>query len=172
MLSRVARILLTASAVAPVGISYAWVSYTQSEYRVMVIAIAVSVLALVACLGILRYARSTLEEINFRTQSIEPSDSESLGFMIFYILPLFTDKIASLNWAAWIPIVGMFSLVVGSGYGYHFNPLLSLLGWHFYKVTSTDGVTYVLITQRHIRTASEAITVGQLTEYILLDLRR
>jgi hypothetical protein len=50
--------------------------------------------------------------------------------------------------------------------------LLSVLGWHFYKVTSDDGVTYVLVTRNQIRTASEPLQVGQLTEYILLDLRK
>jgi hypothetical protein len=172
MLSRIARLLLTASAVAPVGISYAWVSATQGAYTVMWAALAVSAIALAACVGIIRYAKNNLEVMNFRVAAVEPADSENLGFMILYTLPLFTDKIASLNWAAWIPIVVMFALVVGSGYGYHFNPLLSVLGWHFYKVTSDDGVTYVLVTRNQIRTASEPLQVGQLTEYILLDLRK
>lgn len=170
MLSRVARVLLTATAVAPVGLSYAWVSYTQGQLKVMMISLVVSAVALASCVYILRYAQAHLEKISFRIQAIEPSDTENLGFMLIYVLPLFTDKIENLNWAAWMPIVVMFSLVVGSGYGYHFNPLLSLLGWHFYKVTSSDGVTYVLITRKHIRTVSEALTVGQLTEYILIDL--
>lgn len=172
MLSRVARFLLTASAIAPVGLSYAWVAYTQGDMTVVLIAALVSFVTLVSGLLMLWYSRVNLEPMDFRPQSIEPADSEPLGFMIFYTLPLFTDRVASLNWAAWIPIVGMFSLVVWSGYGYHFNPLLSIVGWHFYKVTSSDGVTYVLVTRRHIRSASEALKVGQLTEYILLDLRR
>lgn len=172
MLSTVARLFLTASAVAPVGVSYAWVAWTQGQHKITLIAAAVALVALVACVFILWFARRNLEVINFKAQAIEPADSENLGFMLLYVLPLFTDRIEALNWAAWVPIILMFSLVVGTGYGYHFNPLLSILRWHFYKITSDDGVTYVLITKRHIRTAKEALQVGQLTDYILLDLRK
>jgi hypothetical protein len=59
---------------------------------------------------------------------------------------------------------------VATGAGYHFNPLLSILGWHFYKITSTEGVKYVLVTRKYIRTAADIIAVGQLTDYMLVDL--
>src|SRR5215217_2273331 len=81
-------------------------------------------------------------------------------------------KIEALNWELWVPIVVVFAIIIGTGYGYHFNPLLGIMRWHFYKVTSEDGVTYVLITKKHLRTAAGIHRVGQLTEYILLDLER
>ncbi len=92
--------------------------------------------------------------------------------MLLYLLPLFTDKINTLNWELWIPVIAIFSFITAFGYSYHFNPLLGLMGWHFYKVESTDGVTFVLITKKHLRTAADTLMVGQLTEYILLDLER
>ena len=64
----------------------------------------------------------------------------------------------------------VFVLVVSTGYGYHFNPLLGLLGWHFYKVGTEEGVTYVLITKKELRSAKQCLTVGQLTEYIVIDI--
>ena len=48
--------------------------------------------------------------------------------------------------------------------------MLGLMGWHFYKVESAEHVTFILITKKHLRTAATQIKVGQLTEYILLDL--
>jgi hypothetical protein len=69
-----------------------------------------------------------------------------------------------------LPVIIVFAVIVGTGFGYYFNPLLGLLQWHFYRVTSTDGVTYVLITRKHIRSVVEELKVGQLTEYMLLDL--
>ncbi|RWT04598.1 hypothetical protein [Aeromonas caviae] len=53
---------------------------------------------------------------------------------------------------------------------YHFNPLLGLMGWHFYKVSTPEGVTYVLVTKKELRRAQEGLTVVQLTEYIVLDI--
>ena len=42
--------------------------------------------------------------------------------------------------------------------------------WHFYKVGTPKGVTYVLITKKELRHASQLLTVAQLTEYIVIDL--
>jgi hypothetical protein len=171
MLSTLARLMLTASSIAPVGFTYAWVAYFQGQAKVAIIAALVGVAAVILCLLVLRYARKKLEKLKFNLQTIEAADSENLGFMLLYLLPLFTDKIVTLNWELWIPTVLVFGLIIATGYGYHFNPLLGILQWHFYKITSIEGVTYVLITKKHLRSAEEPLTVGQLTEYILIDLR-
>jgi hypothetical protein len=171
MLSTLARLMLTASSIAPVGFTYAWVAYFQGQAKVAIIAALVGVAAVILCLLVLRYARKNLEKLKFNLQTIEAADSENLGFMLLYLLPLFTDKIVTLNWELWIPTVLVFGLIIATGYGYHFNPLLGILQWHFYKITSIEGVTYVLITKKHLRSAEEPLTVGQLTEYILIDLR-
>jgi hypothetical protein len=170
MLSKIARLMLTASSIAPVGFTYAWVAYLQDEGRVAIIAVVISLLAVFLCLFILRFARKNLEALPFHAKEIEAADSENLGFMLLYLFPLFTDKIGSLNWSVWIPLLVIFGVIVATGYGYHFNPLLGIMQWHFYKVTSTEGVTFVLITKKHLRGAMEKISVGQLTEYILIDL--
>jgi hypothetical protein len=150
--------------------TYAWVAYFQDEKRIALLAAIVGIVAVLACLCVLKFARKNLESLPFKAESIEPADTENLGFMLLYILQLFTDKIATLNWELWLPIILVFSIIVATGYGYHFNPLLGLMQWHFYKITSVDGVTYVLITKKYIRTAAGPLNVGQLTEYILIDL--
>ena len=85
-------------------------------------------------------------------------------------MPLFTGRFGALDWTIWVPTIIIFGVITATGYNYHFNPLLGLLGWHFYKVESTEGVKYVLITKKQLRTAADSIKVGQLTEYILLDV--
>ena len=64
----------------------------------------------------------------------------------------------------------IFTVVTSTGYSYHFNPLLGVMKWHFYKVGTPKGVTYVLITKKELRHASQLLTVAQLTEYIVIDL--
>ena len=44
------------------------------------------------------------------------------------------------------------------------------MGWHFYKVLSKEGVAYVLVTKKQLLDAKNTVLVGQLTEYILIDL--
>lgn len=171
MLNSLARILLTASAIAPVAFTYAWAALFQDSQRVALLAVAIGVAVLFACLIVIRLSQAKLERFSFDVDQVEPADSENLGFMLLYVLPLFTDKIADLNWAVLLPFVGVYFFVVATGYAYHFNPLLNILGWHFYKVTSTGGVTYVLITRRQIRSTSGTMRVGQLTEYMLIEVQ-
>lgn len=170
MLGSLARILLTASSIAPVSLVYSWVAYMQGEVRTALISLAVGGILWVACLCLLRFSRRHLEVLPFRAASVEPADAESFGFMLLYLLPLLTDRIGTLNWSVLVPIVIVFSVIIGTGYGYHFNPLLGIMRWHFYKVTSQSGVTFVLVTKKQIRTAADDLRVGQLTEYILLDM--
>jgi hypothetical protein len=170
MFNWLARILLTSTAIAPVGFTYAWVALSEGEYRTSLIIACLSVAAFILCLLMLRFAKRNLEKIPFKPKTIEAADRENIGFMLLYLLPLFTSKVSSMNWNLWIPTLGIFALITANGYGYHFNPLLGLMRWHFYKVASEEGVTYVLITKRHLRNASAELIVGQLTEYILIDI--
>ena len=170
MLTSFAKLLLTATAVAPVSLTYAWVAWYQCENLIAIIACGLAIFMLAICVLLLRYVSSHSESLPLNAASIEPADSESLGFMLLYVFPLFTDSIEALNWELWAPIMILFGVIIGTGYSYHFNPLLGLLGWHFYKVTSAGGVTYVLITKKHLRNAASVGRVGQLTEYVLIDL--
>ena len=144
MLSGIAKVILTASAIAPVGFTYSFVAFTQGEPLIGSLALILSIAAVLICLIVVRYARDTIEATTFRPTSIEASDRETVGLMLLYLLPLFTDKVNTLNWALWVPTLLVFAMVTATGYSYHFNPLLGVLGWHFYKVSSEEGVTYVL----------------------------
>jgi len=171
MLSKAARLMLTSTAVAPVLLTYAWVAFQADETHLAVLLLSACALLVAVCLGLLWYAKRNLERMKFSATSVEAADRENMGFLLLYLLPLFTADITALNWQVWIPAIIVFGAVVATGYSYHFNPLLGLIGWHFYKVGTTEGVTYVLITKRQLRNATEAIEVGQLTEYIVLDVR-
>ena len=170
MLSKLAKLLLTSTAIAPVGFTYAWVAYRDKEVVLGIVILSISILLLVICLALLRFSKSHLEKMDFTATTIEAADRENMGFLLLYMLPLFTASFTSLHWDIWIPALIVFGLVVGTGYSYHFNPLLGLMGWHFYKVSTPEGVTYVLITKKQLRTANKPLTVAQLTEYIVIDI--
>lgn len=170
MLNWFARLLLTSTAIAPVLITYAWMAYRDGALQQSAILLGLCVLLVFLCIGMLVYSTRQLERTQFKATSVEAADGENTAFLLLYLLPLFTADFASLNWQLWVPAILIFGVVVATGYSYHFNPLLGLLGWHFYKVGTAEGVTYVLITKRHLKNATETIEVGQLTEYIVLDL--
>jgi len=170
MLNWIARLLLTSTAIAPVLLTYAWVAYQAERGLQATVLLGVCFSLFLICLGMLAYSKKYLERLNFKAVSVEAADRENTAFLLLYLLPLFTADFTSLNWQLWVPAILIFAVVIATGYSYHFNPLLGLLGWHFYKVNTSEGVTYVLITKRHLRNATEALEVGQLTEYIVLDL--
>ncbi len=166
MLNVLARLLLTSTALAPVGFTYAWVAWLQGMPILAAALCISSLLLLFNCVLMIGSARRSLAASNFRAVSIEAADHENTAFLLLYVMPLFTSQFNTLNWKFWIPTIAMFGFITATGYNYHFNPMLGLLGWHFYKVKSTEGVTFVLITKKHLRTAASELKVGQLTEYI------
>lgn len=170
MLSSFAKLALTSTAIAPVLLTYSWVALQSSEHSVALWLLGVCIVLTVVCVTLLGYAKLHLERMNFAATSVEVADRENIAFLLLYLLPLFTAQFATLDWQVWLPAIVIFGAVVATGYNYHFNPLLGLMGWHFYKVGTKEGVTYVLITKKQLRNARESIEVGQLTEYIVIDL--
>lgn len=169
MLNSAAKLMLTSTAIAPVLITYAWVAFQSDDMRSMVALLIGCVVLVLICLGLLKYAQKHLERVKFSVVSVEAADRENMGFLLLYLLPLFTSQFDSLNWQIWIPTILVFGAVVATGYSYHFNPLLGLMGWHFYKVGTKEGVTYILITKKQLRNTIDTIEVGQLTEYIVME---
>lgn len=169
MFSTLAKWLLTSTAIAPVALTYAWVVYQAGNWQLAAGLTALCVVLVIVSLGLLRFARKTIERVNFKAQTVEAADNENIAFLLLYLLPLFTANIDTLTWQVWLPMIVIFAIITATGYSYHFNPLLGMMGWHFYKVTTEEGVTYVLITKKQLRKAAEQLQVVQITEYILLD---
>ena len=115
MFSRFAKLLLILSAIAPVGLVYAWVAFREGHHAAALWLLLGCIALVGICATLLARAKALLERFSF-------------------------------------------------------SPLLGLLGWHFYKVSSTEGVSYVLVTKKQIRNTGQINNVGQLTDYILIDL--
>jgi hypothetical protein len=172
MFGRFAKALLIVSAIAPIGLVYAWVAGTEGNYHWTAGLIVGCAFLIGCCVWLLRKARHVLERFPFQPKSVEAADRENIAFMLLYLSPLFTSQFGQLNTALLIPTILVFALLTATGYNYHFNPLLGLVGWHFYKVSSSEGVTYVLVTKKQLRNTNQISQVGQLTEYILIDLEK
>ena len=170
MLGRLAKMLLIVSAIAPIGLVYAWVAGHEGRYGWAAALVVGCCLLIGCCIWLFRTAKRVLERFPFQPESVEAADRENVAFMLLYLSPLFTSQFGQLNMTLLIPTIGIFALLTATGYNYHFNPLLGLVGWHFYKVSSKEGVTYVLVTKKQLRNTSQISEVGQLTEYILIDL--
>ena len=164
-----ARLLLATTAFAPVLLTYAIVSVINCEYWHAAAFVASCALLILLCVGLLCLAKNRLPTRRYRAATVETADNEVFGLLLLYLLPLLTRDLATYNWLAWILVTFLFCLVTATSYGYHFNPLLIFLRYHFYRVSETDGIPHVLITNRRIYKTGEELDVVRLAAYVLIE---
>jgi hypothetical protein len=171
MLGFFARLLFTSTAIAPVAFVYAYALYMEGRpstaLKVALAALALVLIATVFLVWVLGY----LGKSNVRLTSAEIADRENISFLLLYISPLFTGDIDDLNFSIALPVVALFLVVIMIGNNYHFNPLLNILGWHFYKVDTADAVSRVLITRRSLRNVVNTLQVVQLSDYVIMEVK-
>jgi len=99
------------------------------------------------------------------------SDREVIGFLLAYVLPLAMTGTSALRPDTWslVYLLLLFGSVVWGTHAYDFNPLLGLLGYHFYEVELDSGISYIVISKRPILNMRQITEAVQLTEYVLLD---
>lgn len=168
-MSKLAKLLLALTAFAPVLLTYAAVSVISYDYWYATAFVGLCGLLVLLCVGLLRFATSHLQSKTYRTATVETADNEIFGLILIYLLPLITRDLATYNWLVWVLVTFVFCVIVAASYGYHFNPLLVFLGYHFYKATETGGMPHVLITKRRIYKTGETLNVARLAEYVLIE---
>ena len=170
MISMMANTFLTGTSIAPVILIYALLALVERNVLIGGMLILVFVALLFACFYILNYSKQHLEKSDFSLMSAEAADKESVAILLLYLAPLLETSVSELEWVFIIPASVVFLALVLTGYSFHFNPLLNIIGWHFYTVSTKEGMTYTLITRKHLRKAETTIVIGQLTRYTLLDV--
>lgn len=169
-MSLLSNLILTGTALAPVLFVYAVVAAIEREYAPALIVAGVGFLMVSLGIFLLGFIKGNLEKITLRIERIEVADRESIGLLVVYLVPLLKTSFSELEYIVLVPAVGIFLALAFTGYSFHFNPLLKMCGWNFYKVGTPEGVTYVLITRSNLKDASGNIVVGELTSYTVIDL--
>ena len=163
------KALLVSTAFAPALGVYGIVLLTECDYVAGSLFVAGSLALWLICHLCLRYSMRHSPRLQLKPTSVEVADNETLSFLLLYLLPLITRDLTDYNWLAWAIVATVFVLVVAASYTYHFNPLLVVSRWHFYKVNTEEQVKYVLISRDRILEAGKPRRVGRLAEYIFLD---
>ncbi len=145
-LSRLAQTFLAATALAPVLLVWAAASYEASR-TYAVSAVIVALLMVGVCVGLLALAKRELQTDPLMiTKAVRMDNKEALGFLVAYALPLVASKDPT-NLVA----LGVFMLMVGLMVVQlqilHVNPLLGMLGFHFYQVELKNSDTALVITR-------------------------
>jgi hypothetical protein len=171
MLSRFAKLLIVSTSFAPVIATYAFIEWLNNSFSLQFLAlVSVVVLLVVICWMVLRAASSQLERFEFEVASVKSADHEIVGFVLAYLFPLISLTDNPVFGPVLIFVMAIFFIVVWTTNSYHVNPLLGIIGYHFYDVTADSNVSFLLLTRKNLRRSKTKLEVVQLTNYIVLDI--
>lgn len=163
MLNKLAKFMLVATSLSPIlgavavnqfAIGKSWICWMPW--------LSVALLLVLICWLLLRYAAKNAQRHKFRIEHFESNDKEVLSFLLAYLLPFISSKNMAFE-GQWITggyILAIIFLVVSHAGALHFNPVMGLLGYHFFGVKNGDGVSQLLISKTELqRTGKDVDTV-------------
>jgi hypothetical protein len=163
------RTLLFISAFSPALLTLAYVRFGAVGWRTDVLQLVViGVIGSLLPLAIASLIAKQAETIGIQAKKIESNDIVLLGFVVSYLVPLVgkgadmsVDAIALLL----LGIGGLMWLITSLPA----HPLLRVLRFRFYKLESSTGMVYTLISKREIRDPREVKAVKKISESMLME---
>ncbi|WP_116828843.1 hypothetical protein [Pseudomonas syringae] len=170
MLGKPTRVLLALTAVAPVSVSLAYIfGALRGDWLLCVYAVCACLALGISSSWIIAEASGKFERLPITIKKVKSADKEVVGFFVAYALPLMFKGGSGLDFGAWLLAGAMLIFVLWTTHALHVNPVLGLLGFHFYEVETLEGITYLMITKRTINNVTSITDVVQLTEYGILE---
>lgn len=171
MLNRFAKFLLVATSLSPVlgavavnqfAIGRPWTGWFPW--------LAVALLLVLVCLLLLRYAAGNAQKQALRIEQFENNDKEVLAFLVTYLLPFISSKDMAFQgqWLTGAYILAIIFMVIAHAGAFHFNPVMGLLGYHFYGIKNSDGLSLLLISKSELRRKGVEIATVKLANNIYL----
>jgi putative Mn2+ efflux pump MntP len=171
MLSSFARFLLVATSLSPVlgAVAVNQVARHESVAR-WGGWLAAALLLVLLCWALLQYAAKNAQKHQFHIKEFERNDKEVLAFLLAYLLPFVSsDNMAFTGeWLTGAYIIAIITLVIAHADAFQFNPVMGLLGYHFYSVKNGDGVSHLLISKEELRRPNKDIHTVRLAHGIYL----
>ena len=132
--------------------------------------LAAALLLVFLCRWLLRYAAKNAQQHQFHIKAFERNDTEVLAFLLAYLLPFVSSKDMAFagEWLTGAYILGIIFLVFAHAGAFHFNPVMGLLGYHFYSVKNSEGVPYLLISKAELRRPGKDVQTVRLAHGIYL----
>lgn len=169
-MNKLGKLVLMATSLTPILGAFAVNYFAHQDWWKGGICLGFAFLLALICWGVILRCRRILAEEPLVTKKVKTADKEVVTFLLVYLLPLFTkDLIFTGNWLTPIYIVMVIALCVYHSNAFSFNPLLSIVGYHFYEVENENGMNYLLISTKTIHRHDNMLRVRQLADYIYLD---
>jgi len=174
MLNFFAKLCFTLTAVAPALGAAAIVAYAAHGSVAWAAAFGtVAVLCLLLLWLFLCIVKRQIPEASLQATSIEFADQRVLEFLLAYMLPVFSAT--SLDSMYGSLLLTVYSLVIVGiaimkGNVFQFNPIMAMLGYHFYCVTSASNIQYLVVSRKTYHRAARTIRYKALSDYMFLEV--
>lgn len=172
-MNKIARFLLTASSIAPVGITLIFIGYMKNKPWLIWWSLGICLASFISVIFFLHYANKNLPSLYKNVESISPANKEVTNYFLSYLFPLLgTDSIAD-KWQYAVFFYISLIVYICFSENYNFNPLISALGFKFYEAEDDTGVGFVLISKEVITNLKNRdFEVIQLTDYTFMHVTR
>lgn len=173
MLNWFARLLLVSTALSPILGAVAVNQYTLGKPLATWLPwLLVALLLVFICWGLLRYAARAVQRHTLKIAQFEDKDKEMLAFLLAYLLPFAAakDMLVEVHWLTGAYVFAIILLVFTHARAFHFNPMMGLLGYHFYSLKDGDGISMLLISPHELRRAGGEMQAVRLAQDIYLQI--
>lgn len=173
MLNWFAKALLVSTSLSPILGAVAVNQYTLGKPLFGWLPwLMVALLLVFICWGVLRYATRAAQKHALKITQFEDKDKEVLAFLLAYLLPFAAakDMLADVHWLTGVYVFGIILLVFTHARAFHFNPMLGLLGYHFYSLKDGDGMSVLLISGTDLRRVGVEVQTVRLAHDIYLQI--
>ena len=171
MLNTFAKFLLVSTSLSPLLGAVAVNQFARGEPPIQWGSwLAVALLLILLCWLVLQYAAKNGQQHLFRIKEFERNDKEVLAFLIAYLLPFLSSEKMGFagDWLTGAYVLLIIFLVIAHAGALHFNPVMGLLGYHFYAVKNGSGVSHLLISKSELQRPGQEVPTVRLSHHIYL----
>lgn len=170
MINRFQKGIWTLSISVPIWIGFSiswWIM--KKTWLPSAIALAVALVLTIGFVLSYKYAIKQLSKVDVTVKKVTQNDRPVIAFMISYILPFGSFAFDKYNPVMFFGFAVLVYLVMVFSNSLSANPLLFLIGYHFYDIECDNGIgNYLLMTKKIIRNKDEIGSVNRVTEYFLI----
>ena len=173
MLNRFANLLLVSTSLSPILGAVAVNQYSLGKpLHLWLPWLVVALFLVLICWGILKYVARAAQKHTLKITQFEDKDKEVLAFLLAYLLPFVAAKdiLTDVHWVTGAYVFAIILLVFAHARAIHFNPIMGMLGYHFYSLKDGDGVSVLLISRVELRRVGMEIQTVRLAHDIFLRI--
>lgn len=175
MLNKVAKFLFVATSLSPVLGAIAVNQYSLGKSVGSWLPwLIIALLLVLICWLLMMYIARNGQVTRLRIEQFENNDKEVLAFLLAYLLPFISsaDMAFEGQWLTGAYILTVIFLVISHAGALHFNPVMGLLGYHFYGIKNYDNVSQLLISKSALQRPGTKLDTVMVAHNIYLHVER